>query len=313
MLLVQALPGGAPAPDGSASGRWALRDEGGDRSLPRDFTLAGALSGDLAHFRRALGPASGRSSGTTAGVADGAAGAAAPGPSTVLAAPADHGTEIWAAGVTYRRSREARTEESRDPDIYERVYDARRPELFFKSLGWRARGHGQAIAVRPDSDWNVPEPELAVVVCASGEIAGYTICDDVSSRSIEGENPLYLPQAKMYLGATALGPGIRPAWEVPDPYGLGIRMRVFRGPAGSSGAPLWEGAASTGELHRRIDDLVEHLFRADRYPHGVILATGTCLVPDGDFTLLSGDEVRIEIEGIGELANPVRTIGEITV
>ncbi|MEU7877486.1 hypothetical protein AB0B53_04565, partial [Microbispora bryophytorum] len=126
-----------------------------------------------------------------------------------LAAPVDHWTEVWAAGVTYRRSREARREESRAPDVYEMVYDAPRPELFFKSLGWRVRGHGQTIAVRPDSSWDVPEPELAVVVCANGEMAGYTICDDVSSRSIEGENPLYLPQAKVYLGGTALGPGIR--------------------------------------------------------------------------------------------------------
>ncbi|WP_083502070.1 fumarylacetoacetate hydrolase family protein [Sphaerimonospora mesophila] len=290
--------GAAGGPVGGASGtasggagpaRWAVRGEDGDRPLPDDFTLGAALSSDLDHFRRSLGRVR--------------APAAAP---ATLTAPVDRWTEVWAAGVTYQRSREARREESSEPDIYSRVYDAPRPELFFKSLGWRVRGHGQAIAVRSDSTWNVPEPELAVVVCANGEIAGYTICDDVSSRSIEGENPLYLPQAKMYLGATALGPGIRPSWEIPDPYDLGIRMSVFRG-----AEEIWTGTASTGQLHRRLDELVEHLLAADRYPNGVVLATGTCLVPEGDFTLLPGDEVRIEIDGLGALVTPVRKTGDI--
>jgi 2-dehydro-3-deoxy-D-arabinonate dehydratase len=275
---------GAPGP-----ARWAVRDEGGDRLLPGDFSLGEALSSGLDHFRRSLAAATGEAV-TLAS----------------LAAPVDQWTEVWAAGVTYRRSREARREESRAPDVYEMVYDAPRPELFFKSLGWRVRGHGQAIAVRPDSSWDVPEPELAVVVCANGEIAGYTICDDVSSRSIEGENPLYLPQAKVYLGGTALGPGIRPAWEVPDPYALGIRLGISRG-----SREIWAGSASTGMLHRRIDELVEHLLRADRYPYGVVLATGTCLVPESDFTLTPGDEVRIEIDGLGRLVTPVGTVTDI--
>ncbi|MEU8195662.1 fumarylacetoacetate hydrolase family protein [Microbispora amethystogenes] len=275
---------GVPGP-----ARWAVRDEEGDRPLPEDFSLGEALSSGLDHFRRSL--------------------AAATGPAVTLAslaAPVDRWMEVWAAGVTYRRSREARKEESHEPDIYERVYDAPRPELFFKSLGWRVRGHGQTIAVRPDSSWDVPEPELAVVVCANGEIAGYTVCDDVSSRSIEGENPLYLPQAKMYLGATALGPGIRPAWEVPDPYDLGIRLGISRG-----SREIWAGSASTRRLHRRIDDLVEHLLRADRYPYGVILTTGTCLVPESDFTLTPGDEVTIEIDGLGRLVTPVSAVDGI--
>ncbi len=279
------------AGDAGASGpaRWAVRDEEGDRLLPEDFALGEALSSGLGHFRRSLAAATGEAV-TLAS----------------LAAPVDHWTEVWAAGVTYRRSREARREESRAPDVYEMVYDAPRPELFFKSLGWRVRGHGQAIAVRPDSSWDVPEPELAVVVCANGEIAGYTICDDVSSRSIEGENPLYLPQAKVYLGGTALGPGIRPAWEVPDPYALGIRLGISR-----DSREIWTGSASTGLLHRRIDDLVEHLLRADRYPYGVVLATGTCLVPESDFTLTPGDEVRIEIDGLGRLVTPVGAVTDI--
>jgi 2-dehydro-3-deoxy-D-arabinonate dehydratase len=264
--------------------RWAVRDPAGDRLLPPEFRLGTALAGDLAGFRQAVEPG--------AGVA-----VASRSP---LAAPVDAWTEIWAAGVTYARSLTARMEESRNPDIYDRVYDAERPELFFKSLGWRVAGTGEPIAVRPDSRWDVPEPELAVVVAASGEIAGYTACNDVSSRSIEGDNPLYLPQAKSYLGATALGPGIRPAWEVPDPYDLAFTIRLTR-----DGTIRWEDAATTGRLHRRLDDLVGHLFRADLHPHGVVLSTGTCLVPDESVTLRPGDVVDIEIAEVGRLTNPV--------
>ncbi|WP_336205329.1 fumarylacetoacetate hydrolase family protein [Nonomuraea sp. LPB2021202275-12-8] len=272
----------------SRSSRWAVRAEGADSALPAGFSLGEALSADLGHFRELLDRAS------------------EPLDEVTPAAPVDADTEVWAAGVTYRLSREARVEESTEPDIYQRVYDAERPELFFKSIGRRVRGHGQSIGVRPDSTWDVPEPELAVVVTASGEIAGYTVCDDVSSRSIEGENPLYLPQAKMYAGATALGPGIRPAWEVPDPYDLAIEMSISRG-----GVVAWSGAASTSQLHRRLDDLVGHLFRADRHPQGVILSTGTCLVPGQEFTLTPGDQVEIRIEGIGTLANDVLPALEI--
>jgi 2-dehydro-3-deoxy-D-arabinonate dehydratase len=264
--------------------RWAVRDPAGDRLLPPDFRLGTALAGDLAGFRKAV------ETGTDTPVA-----ARSP-----LAAPVDAWTELWAAGVTYARSLTARMEESRNPDIYDRVYDAERPELFFKSLGWRVAGTGEPIAVRPDSRWDVPEPELAVVVAASGEIVGYTACNDVSSRSIEGDNPLYLPQAKSYLGATALGPGIRPAWEVPDPYDLAFTIRLTR-----DGTIRWQDAATTGRLHRRLDDLVGYLFRADLHPHGVMLSTGTCLVPDESVTLRPGDVVDIEIAEVGRLTNPV--------
>ena len=215
-------------------------------------------------------------------------------------APIDARTEVWACGVTYEISREARVEESDSADVYERVYDAERPELFFKSASWRVIGDGGTIAVRSDSVLDVPEPEVALVVNAFGEIVGYTICNDVSSRSIEGENPLYLPQAKIYLGACALGPMVRPAWEVPDPYALSIGLTIRRG--GSIG---WQGTASTGQLHRRYEELVSYLMRADVHPDGAVLSTGTCLVPPAPFTLEAGDVVEISVGGIGKLTNPV--------
>ena len=218
-----------------------------------------------------------------------------------LLAPIDGRTEVWACGVTYEISREARVEESeRSANVYEQVYEADRPELFFKSSAWRVVGEGGSVAIRSDSTLDVPEPEVALVVNAFGEIVGYTVCDDVSSRSIEGENPLYLPQAKIYLGGCALGPMVRPAWEVADPYSLRIRLSIHR-----SGAMAWSGTASTAQLHRRYEDLVSYLTRADVHPDGVVLSTGTCLVPPAPFTLEAGDTVRIEIEEIGTLTTSV--------
>jgi 2-dehydro-3-deoxy-D-arabinonate dehydratase len=218
-----------------------------------------------------------------------------------LLAPVDGRTEVWAAGVTYERSRLARmTESEESADVYDRVYVADRPELFFKSAAWRVSGPGAPVSVREDSAIDVPEPELAVVLNADNEIVGYTICNDMSSRSIEGQNPLYLPQAKIYLGGCALGPSVRPAWELPDPYGLTIELTISR-----DSAVAWAGSASTSALHRRIDELAGYLFREDEFPAGAILSTGTSLVPDLPFTLQAGDEIRIVIPGIGELANPV--------
>jgi 2-dehydro-3-deoxy-D-arabinonate dehydratase len=215
--------------------------------------------------------------------------------------PVDGRTEVWASGVTYEISREARVEESeRSADIYQLVYDAPRPELFFKSAAWRVAGDGQAIAVRSDSTLDVPEPEVALVVNAFGEIAGYSVCNDVSSRSIEGENPLYLPQAKTYLGGCALGPFVRPAWEVADPYDLSIELTIAR-----SGEVAWAGTASTGQLRRTYDELVRWLLHSDVHPSGVILSTGTCLVPPAPFSLEQDDVVRIDISEIGTLTNPV--------
>jgi len=218
-----------------------------------------------------------------------------------LLAPVDGRTEVWAAGVTYERSRVARmTESEESADVYDRVYAADRPELFFKSAAWRVSGPGAPVSVRADSTIDVPEPELAVVLNADKEVVGYTICNDMSSRSIEGQNPLYLPQAKIYLGGCALGPSVRPAWEVPDPYALTIELTISRGRE-----VAWAGNASTSALHRRIDELAGYLFREDDFPAGAVLSTGTSLVPDLPFTLQAGDEVRIAIPGIGELANPV--------
>jgi len=215
--------------------------------------------------------------------------------------PVDGLTEVWASGVTYERSSTARQEESQVADVYARVYDAERPELFFKSPAWRVCGPGEPIGIRPDSEISVPEPELALACSSSGEIVGVTICNDVSSRSIEGENPLYLPQAKIYLGACALGPGIVPVWELPGIGSLAITASVRRG-----GRAVWQGETSTARLHRRLDELVHYLFRNASFPHGVILSTGTGLVPELDFTLLDGDEVQIDIAGVGSLTNVVR-------
>jgi len=215
-------------------------------------------------------------------------------------APIDGQTEVWAAGVTYRRSEEARVEESGTPDIYTKVYSAERPELFFKATARRVAGPDEPVVVRGDSTWDVPEPELALVINAGAEIVGYTIGNDVSSRSIEGDNPLYLPQAKVYVRSCALGPGITPAWQIDDPYALRMRMRILRG-----GQAYWSGEASTADLKRRLEDLVEYLFREDDFPDGVILSTGTSLVPDSPFTLQHGDIVEIEIDQLGLLRNPV--------
>jgi 2-dehydro-3-deoxy-D-arabinonate dehydratase len=256
--------------------------------LPEGTTVGGLLRSSQADIRAACDRA-----------LDGAGTDAA---EVRLLPPVDSRTEVWAAGVTYHRSREARIEESdKAADVYELVYDAERPELFFKSVAWRVTGHGEQISVRRDSEINVPEPELAVVLTAAGEVVGYTICNDVSSRSIEGANPLYLPQAKVYLGGCAVGPGIRPAWELDDPRALGVRMEIRRGHD-----VVWEGSASTAELRRGLDELVEFLFREESFPDGAVLSTGTSLVPDLPTTLLPGDRVTIHIDEIGTLTSEVR-------
>ncbi|MEX1158566.1 MAG: fumarylacetoacetate hydrolase family protein [Thermomicrobiales bacterium] len=214
-------------------------------------------------------------------------------------APVDE-QEIWAAGVTYERSRDARMEESTQVDVYARVYDAERPEIFFKAAAWRCAGDFQPIAIRGDSSWDVPEPELALVIDSNGEIAGYTIGNDVSSRSIEGENPLYLPQAKMFSGSCALGPWIMLPGELDDPLNLDIRLRIER-----DGGERWSGQTSTSQFYRSLDDLVSCLYSALDFPAGTVLLTGTGIVPPSEFTLESGDTVSIEIDGIGTLTNHV--------
>ncbi len=219
----------------------------------------------------------------------------------MLLPPVDGRIEVWAAGVTYERSMDARIEETTaSQDVYARVYDAPRPELFFKAPAWRTVTGGEPIGVRPDAEVTVPEPELAMLVTAHGEVLGYTICDDVSSRDIEGANPLYLPQAKIFDGSCALAALVRPAWEVPDPLALGIRLVVRR-----DDRTLLDERTSTARIHRRLGDLVEHLHRALALPDGAVLATGTGIVPALDVTLQPGDLVEITIDEVGTLSNPV--------
>ena len=211
--------------------------------------------------------------------------------------------EVWGAGVTYLRSREAREEESEvDATVYGRVYKAARPEVFLKSAGWRVRGPGEPIAVRADSSWNTPEPELALVLTAGLEIAGFTIANDVSSRSIEGDNPLYLPQAKIYDGSCALGPAIVAEPEVGE--GFAISMEVDRG-----GSVIFSGETSTARMKRSFSELAECLGRALSFPNGAVLMTGTGIVPERSFTLRPGDTVRIRIDSLGTLENHVVEVG----
>jgi 2-dehydro-3-deoxy-D-arabinonate dehydratase len=209
--------------------------------------------------------------------------------------------EVWGAGVTYLRSRDARVEEALDTSPYDRVYEATRPEIFFKSVGWRVRGPSEPTAYRADSAWNVPEPELALVLASDLSVAGYTLGNDVSSRSIEGENLLYLPQAKTYDGSCALGPCIVPAAEARPPFELQLEIR--RG-----GATVWEGSTSTANMRRSFDELASYLGRGLSFPVGAFLLTGTGLVPEASFTLAAGDVVRITSPSIGTLQNVVEEL-----
>ena len=210
--------------------------------------------------------------------------------------------EIWASGVTYMRSREARMEESQDSggaDFYAKVYEAERPELFFKSTAARCVGSGEKVRIRKDSKWNVPEPELTLFMTSSGKIVGYTIGNDMSSRDIEGENPLYLPQAKSYDKAAAIGPCVFvPKEEISSETQISIE--ILRG-----GNSMFSGNIAINRMKRKLADLAHYLFREMSFPNGVFLMTGTGIVPDNDFTLLSGDVVNITIEGIGTLSNEV--------
>lgn len=261
-----------------------VRSAGMVEALPWAATVADVLAWPLSELRRLLddrGPATDTSRVT-------------------FLPPVDGYTEVWAAGVTYERSRDGRVEETTERSVYEKVYDAHRPELFLKAVAWRVVTDGEPIAVRDDSGVDVPEPELAVVANRFGEIVGYTVCNDVSSRDIEGQNPLYIPQAKIYSGSCALAPGIVPAWEVPDPLDLAVTVRVVR-----DGAPAWSGETSTARLHRRLEDLVAALYQPTDFPDGAVLATGTGVVPGLDFTLMGGDRVDITVAGVGTLSNPV--------
>ena len=255
-------------PDGP---RWALDG----RWLAKDFQLGAwlALPADSAH----------------ALLAAQAGGGPAEGP---LLAPIEDTQEAWASGVTYLSSRMAREAESQSADVYQKVYGAERPELFFKANGWRVRGHGETIRIRGDSHWNVPEPELVLLLDASGAIRGYTSGNDVSSRSIEGENPLYLPQAKVYDGACALGPGIR-LCDADALRDLPVALDIVR-----DGAVAFAGQTRTSQIKRGLEELAGFLFRELSFPLGAFLFTGTGVVPGEDFTLRAGDVVRIDIGGL---------------
>ena len=209
--------------------------------------------------------------------------------------------EVWAAGVTYLRSRSARVEESKDAgggSFYDRVYDAARPELFFKAAGWRVRGPGDEVRIRRDAQWSVPEPEIALCINAQGRIVGHTIGNDMSSRDIEGENPLYLPQAKTYTGSCALGPAILIGDTLPPTTTIGIR--IDRG-----SECVFEGSTTWSRMRRTPQELVEWLYRENSFPKGCVLLTGTGVVPPDAFTLAAGDAISIDVAAIGTLQNTV--------
>jgi 2-dehydro-3-deoxy-D-arabinonate dehydratase len=263
-------------PDGA---RWALDG----RYLPATFNLDLLLGSPV---EDAPGLLEGLPRGEPAGEA--------------LLPPVEPGQEVWASGVTYEKSREARMFESKEADIYDKVYDAERPELFFKATGWRVVGHGGEVRVRADSHWNVPEPELVLVVNGRMEIVGYTAGNDVSSRDIEGENSLYLPQAKIYDGGCSLGPGI--VVGGPDSMrDLLIRMRIMR-----DGEVLYDDEVSTSQMKRPFEELAEYLGKELSFPTGAFLMTGTSLVPEEDFTLTPGDRVEISVGDL-VLENDVTT------
>jgi 2-dehydro-3-deoxy-D-arabinonate dehydratase len=231
----------------------------------------------------------------------GLAGDAPTGGGHALVAPIEE-QEVWAAGVTYYRSRTARMAESEASggmSFYDRVYTAERPELFFKSTPHRTVGLGAPVRIRRDSKWNVPEPELTLLVSPKGKILGYTVGNDMSSRDIEGENPLYLPQAKVYDGSCALGPGILVTNEPLGPS-TAIRIEIRR-----AGSVEFSDRTTLEAMKRNPAELVEYLFRENTFPNGCFLLTGTGIVPPHSFTLASGDEIAITIDGIGTLTNPV--------
>lgn len=213
--------------------------------------------------------------------------------------------EVWAAGVTYGRSKDARNYEATDGKLneltfYDKVYDAERPELFMKSTAARTVGPGQDVCIRNDSNWQVPEPELGLVLSSSGEIVGYIVGNDMSSRDIEGENPLYLPQAKVWRQSCSIGPAIRIAETVDNPYSLEMTLRIYR-----DGQMVVEESANTSQLKRKLEELVSFLIRDNVVFNGTVLLTGTCIVPPNQFTLIENDVIEIDIESIGKLVNRV--------
>lgn len=261
-------------------------DEGPQQLLAAELDLDTILAGPVDALERAL---------TTA---------AEPVPADAAVLAPIGTQEIWASGVTYRRSRDARMEESTGPDHYDLVYEAERPELFFKATAARTRGPGEPIGIRADSSWDVPESELGLALNADGEVVGYLVGNDVSSRSIEGENPLYLPQAKCYTGSCSIGPCLVPLSEAPPFEQLTIELRIER-----DGQTVYTDDVALTEMHRRPGELASWLFRSLEFPVGAFLLTGTALVPPAEFTLRAGDHVTVAIPGVGSLGNPVEVVG----
>jgi 2-dehydro-3-deoxy-D-arabinonate dehydratase len=220
--------------------------------------------------------------------------------SVTLLAPIDQ-QEVWAAGVTYKRSQTARMEESEtSASCYDRVYESPRPELFLKATPHRVSGPGQPLRIRQDSTWNVPEPEITCVVNSRLELVGFTVGNDMSSRDIEGENPLYLPQAKVYRQCAGLGPCVTLAADMPAREETTIRLEIQR-----AGVSVFQGETNVDQMARTFESLIEYLGRDQEFPHGVFLMTGTGVVPESDFTLKPDDVVHITIDGIGTLTNPI--------
>lgn len=217
--------------------------------------------------------------------------------------PVDLDGEVWAAGVTYLRSRDARTEESGVPDVYTTVYQADRPEIFFKAIGSKVVCENDWVGIRYDSEFNVPEPEIAILVNAHQEILGLTICNDVTSRSIEGENPLYLPQAKMYEHSCSLLSLVTPIWEISDLLEIEISAEILR-----NSNPVWQATTSLAQLKRSFEILVDYLYRCYRFENGVVFSTGTGIVPPMDISLMDGDLVNIVASKIGTLSNIVKSV-----
>jgi 2-dehydro-3-deoxy-D-arabinonate dehydratase len=264
---------------------WIVDAGQGPRALANEHAAGLTTREDLAAFLRGIAPDLGPAS--TGG--------------TPLP-PLDQ-QEVWAAGVTYFRSRTARMEESKASDggrFYDLVYNAERPELFFKASPWRVVGSGAPVRIRRDARWNVPEPEFALLISPKGSILGYMCGNDMSSRDIEGENPLYLPQAKVYDGSCALGPSIF-VTDAPLPSSTAIRLDIAR-----AGATVFAGATSVAEMKRDFATLVRYLYQELSFPHGAVLLTGTGVIPPDDFTLQSGDRVRITIDAVGTLDNTVQ-------
>jgi 2-dehydro-3-deoxy-D-arabinonate dehydratase len=278
-------------PDGSVRLAGGEVDHGAARLLPADVSLDDVLGGADAAAGSSLAASLGAATEEEV-----------PAGSRVLA-PVE-GQEVWASGVTFERSREARNEEAGPVDIYDRVYEAHRPELFCKATPARVRGPWEPVGIRRDSGWDVPEPELGLVADAAGRLVAVTVGNDMSSRSIEGENPLYLPQAKVYTGSCALGPALVPLGEVEPLSDLVVELDITR-----DGTQLFTDRVPISAMRRRPEELLDWLFSALDFPVGVVLLTGTSIVPPQELTLRAGDVVDITVSGVGTLTNPVEEIG----